>query len=354
MQLRAALGSSRDGGWKVAFALSLCAAAFAALALVVALIGSFDDPPPPAEAHSDVALADGSGVPAPSPTATPSASATPVRTPTATRTPRPARTVTPVQPFGRSLTLVEDPDLANAIEDALGDEADHFSVVVVRPSDGRAALVDPDRVFYAASLFKLAVLYEAGLRLSSGVILLDDPLHLSDEELAEDLGTADELELDEEGNLPLGDALEAMVTVSDNATAVALLHLFGSYNVDLTLRALGIETLSVNTRELPATARDVARLMDAIVAGEGLDAASHELLLGLLSRQTVRGGIPSGLPDDVLSGNKTGTWEHITHDVAYVDAPSGTYIIAVLSDTDRDWDRIAEVSEAVYEALAVR
>jgi hypothetical protein len=51
------------------------------------------------------------------------------------------------------------------------------------------------------------------------------------------------------------------------------------------------------------------------------------------------------------AGNKTGTWEHITHDVAYVDAPGGTYIIAVLSDTDRDWDQIADVSEAVYSAL---
>jgi hypothetical protein len=205
MQLRAAFGTSRSGGWKVAFMLSLCAAAGAALVLVLVLLGAFDDPPPPAEAYDDVAQADGTTIPAP--TASPTPSATAARTPTPTRTPRPARTVTPVQPFGRSVTLVEDPGLAHAIEDALGDEAEHFSVVVVRTSDGKAAFIDADREFYAASLFKLAVLYEAGLRLSRGEILLDDPLHLSEEELAEDLGTAEDLELDEEGNFRCTEAM---------------------------------------------------------------------------------------------------------------------------------------------------
>jgi beta-lactamase class A len=59
---------------------------------------------------------------------------------------------------------------------------------VVRPSDGRAAIVDGDRVFYAASLFKLAVLYEAGLRLSRGELRLDDVLEISEEDLAQDPG----------------------------------------------------------------------------------------------------------------------------------------------------------------------
>jgi hypothetical protein len=109
----------------------------------------------------------------------------------------------------------------------------------------------------------------------------------------------------------------------------------------------------VNTTELPTTARDMARIMDAIVAGEGLDPATHELLIGMLARQTIRSGIPRPA-GDVTSGNKTGTWDEITHDVAYVEAETGTYVIAVLSATNRDWDAIAAVSEAVYQVMAER
>ncbi|MCI0545345.1 MAG: class A beta-lactamase-related serine hydrolase, partial [Actinobacteria bacterium] len=106
--------------------------------------------------------------------------------------------------------------------------------------------------------------------------------------------------------------------------------------------------------ELPTTARDVARIMDAIVAGEGLDPATQELLMQMLARQTVRSGIPRGLPKGVESGNKTGTWEDITHDVAYVQADTGVYVIAVLTATDRDWDVIRDVSKAVFDAMTER
>ncbi|MEX0782876.1 MAG: serine hydrolase [Dehalococcoidia bacterium] len=348
MQPRAAHRTPQDAGWKAAFLLALCAATLSAVVLAVVL----NRDPDPAESVAPVSTE----APAARATATISPADTPTAAPTKRPTPRrPTATVAPVQPFGRSVTLVEDKELREAIEDVLGDDRkDDFSVVVVRPSDGRAALVDGEREFYAASLFKLAILYEAGLRLSRGEITLDDYLEISEEDLEQDLGTLEYQERDEDGNLTLRNALEAMVTVSDNSTAVALLHLFGSHNVDQTLRDLGIEATSVNTKELPTTARDMARIMDAIVAGEGLDPASHELLLGMLSRQTVRSGIPRGLPGDVQSGNKTGTWEDITHDVAYVEAATGTYIIAVLSATDRDWDAIAEVSEAVYELMAAR
>ena len=347
MRPRAAPGTLHDGGWRIAFILALGAATLSVIVLAVVI----NRDPDPVESAAPV-TSDAS-TPTAATTARPREN-TPTAAPTATPTRPPFTAVAPVQPFGRSVTLIDDPELREAIEDALGDAREDFSVVVVRPWDGRSALVDADREFYAASLFKLAILYEAGLRLSRGELYLDDLLEISEEELEQDLGTLENQERDEDGNLTILNALEAMVTVSDNSSAVALLHLFGGHNVDATLRGLGIETTSVNTRELPTTARDMARIMDAIVAGEGLDPASHELLLGMLSRQTVRSGIPRGLPDEVDSGNKTGTWEDITHDVAYVEAETGTYIIAVLSETDRDWDAIRDVSEAVYELMASR
>ncbi len=347
MQLRAATRIPfKNGGWNAAFFLALCAAVLSVAVFVTVLFRASDPvesaPPPPGTETLDTTTTEPDETPA---------TAAPSRTPT----PRlPVVTVAPVQPFGRSMVLVEDGELREAIEAALGDRKDDYSVVVVRPSDGRAALVDSDRVFYAASLFKLAVLYEAGLRLSRGELTLDEHLEISEEDLAQDLGTMEYQERDDDGNLTIRNALEAMVTVSDNSTAVGLLHLFGSGAIDETLRGLGIEATSVSTMELPTTARDMARIMDAIVAGEGLDPATHELLMGMLARQTLRSGIPDGVPDGVAVGNKTGRWTDITHDVAYVEAATGTYVIAVLSATERDWEGVATVSEAVYEAMAER
>lgn len=365
MQLRAASRVIlKDGGWDAAFGASLVAAVLAVIVLIVVVSQRFTDSPPkaeagPANAPSSRAETIGPTSPAGAVDSTPAtftATATPSRAAESSIRTEPGNrsgvATSPVASFGRSLTLIEDDDLREAIAGALGDKAEHFSVVVVRPSDGHAALVDPDRTFYAASLFKLAVLYEAGLRLSRGTLGLDDRLYLSEEDMAEDLGTLQYVSLDEEGTLALGDALEAMVTFSDNSIAVALLHVFGGGNIDATLRGLGVQATSVNTVDLPTTAREMARIMDAILAGEGLDPPTHELLLGMLSRQQTRDGIPHGLPDGVGSGNKTGTWDGVTHDVAWVDAPSGAYVIAILSDTARDWKTISDASAAVYRSLA--
>jgi beta-lactamase class A len=246
----------------------------------------------------------------------------------------------------------DDPALRSAIEEALDGQVDHFGVVVRRLRDGRGVAINPDREFYAASLYKLAVLYEAERRQAAGELDFSDLLQLTEADLAEDLGTIDEVPVGPDGTLPIRAALGAMVTLSDNATAVALLHLLGGANIDATLQALGLQHTSVNTEDLPTTAADMATLMQAIVTGRGLNEASLAEARAFLLGQLTRSGIPSTLPDDVAVGDKTGTWTGATHDLAFVDAPNGTYVIAVLSDGDWDWAPIGRVSRAVYDVLA--
>ena len=71
----------------------------------------------------------------------------------------------------------------------------------------------------------------------------------------------------------------------------------------------------------------------------------------MLLDQRTRFGIPQGVPSGVPIGNKTGTWEGATHDVAFVDAPGGAYVIAILSDRGWEWSPLARVSKAVFEAM---
>ncbi|MBA4179577.1 MAG: hypothetical protein C0506_03220 [Anaerolinea sp.] len=252
------------------------------------------------------------------------------------------------------VTRWEDPLLRRAIEDALGPDIVHTSVTVLRLADGRAASVDGSRVYYAASTFKLAVLYEAEKRRSTGELDLESVIQFNDGDLGEDLGTLGYLTFEADGGIRIRAALEGMVTYSDNSSAVALLHLLGGGAIDDTLRGLGLTAMSVNTRDLPTTADDLALLMGAIVEGRGLSQEARDEMHSFLLRQRTRDGIPAGLPAGVAAGNKTGTWEGATHDVAFVDAPGGTYVLAILSDRGWEWDPLKRVSEAVYREMSAR
>lgn len=276
-----------------------------------------------------------------------------------TTTRRPAATAAPsaaATPDARAEAPVTagDQRVLAAIESALGDDAEHYSVVVRRLRDGRGAALNPDHEYYAASLFKLALLYEAMRQRSAGTLNFDTGMEVTAEVAEEDLGTFSSLGVGIGGHLPVSDAVRAMVTRSDNTSAVLMLHRLGHATVDRTLAGVGLTATSVNTRDLPTTAADMALLMEAIVRGAGVDAAARAEMLGLLADQETRYGIPALLPAAVRVGNKTGTWPTATHDVAYVDAPTGAYVIAVLSDRGWVWDPIARVSRAVYDAMVDR
>ncbi|MGH2632084.1 MAG: serine hydrolase [Tepidiformaceae bacterium] len=286
---------------------------------------------------------------------TPAATAT-VHTP-ATSSIKPADPVAVgTEVGGFTSNTIDDPALLAAITGALGDQVDHYGVVVRRLSDGRTAALNPDKVFYAASTFKLTVLYQAELQHTEGTLNFDDSLTLTDADVSQDLGTLSELGIGAGDSLTISQALWAMVTLSDNTTAVALLHLLGEANIDASLKDLGLTQTSVSTTDLPTTAADMELLMESIVRGRGLDTESVTDARNDLFHQETRNGIPSGLPADVPVGNKTGTWSDgtasdATHDVAFVDASKGTYIIAVLSDKAYAWDPIVAVSKAVYDVL---
>jgi beta-lactamase class A len=265
-----------------------------------------------------------------------------------------AGTATPVASDANDVpgAVSDDAEILDAILAALGEDADHYSVVVRRLEDGRGASLNPDREYYAASLFKLALLYEAERQRTVGLLDFDDMIQVNSEDVAEDLGTIGSLGLDDSGMIPVRAAVQAMVTRSDNTSAVTLLRALGPTTVDNTLAALGLRHTSVNTRDLPTTAADMALLMEAIVRGRGVDPAWREDMRSLLLRQETRSGIPQLLPPRVAVGNKTGTWPGATHDVAFVDAPGGLYVLAILSDRGWEWEPIARVSRAVYEVLA--
>jgi beta-lactamase class A len=74
-------------------------------------------------------------------------------------------------------------------------------------------------------------------------------------------------------------------------------------------------------------------------------------MVALLSRQKVNDRLPARLPRGTRVAHKTGNWDNATHDVGIVYAPSGPYVLAVLSDLPWVANPIAELSRLVYDAF---
>lgn len=253
-------------------------------------------------------------------------------------------------------------DQAAALEAAIRgvlapEEAASTGVAVMTPAGDWLGGLNPDLPGYAASTFKLAVLLEAERRVSAGALSYTDRVPVTEEALAEDLGTIDRLPVAPDGTVSLGEALEAMIIFSDNASAVALLRLLGPAEIDASLRVLGAELFSVNDPRLPVTARDLALVLAAIARGDGMSAAQRDHALGLLTAQEVRSGIPAaldGMPGVRRVGNKTGTWPGATRDAAFVETGRGTYVVAVMAEGDWNWELVRRVARAVHEQLTSR
>jgi len=288
-------------------------------------------------------------------TESPSATATPTAAPTPHVTEK-AQQRSPVVPTPSPSPLayepeppVRDADLEALILETLRPDSRSYGVVVRNLTAGTEAMVNPDRVFYAASLYKLPILYEIYKLRETGVLDFDRQLALTAHYVEQDEGSLSLLGWEEGDTVSVRQAVEAMITVSDNASAWMLRDLAGWALIDADMTSLGLEHTTVDSRWLTTSARDMAILLESMALGQAVSSAASREMVDLLAQQTVRDRIPALLPYDTQVANKTGNWLNATHDVAIVYSPSATYVIAVLSDRGWEPETIAQLSLAVYD-----
>jgi beta-lactamase class A len=240
-----------------------------------------------------------------------------------------------------------DAGLKAAIEGALAGREGAYSVVVHNLANGRYAELNADQVYYAASLYKLEVLIEAYRQRDAGELDFSRLLTLEKKYIELDLKTLELLEILENDQVTVHDAVRAMTIVSDTPTASLLQDTVNPVRIDQTLASLGLSATENANRDLPTTARDMARLLTA-VTGE----ASRTEMLSLLLQEGFRSGIIAGVPAGTPVAHKTGSYTDATHDVALVWSPAGPYVIAVLTNRSYDWEPIREVSRVVWDYFA--
>lgn len=231
----------------------------------------------------------------------------------------------------------------------LGANEPGYGIYALDLDTGRSVSINEDYVFYSASLFKLWVMYEVFHQEALGYFSLDSGLVMTPYYESFGLGPR-ATELCQQ--LTVMEALEAMMSISDNAAAVLLQDLVGAPNINHSLEALGLTDSRLTTDDIPLTAKDTALLLQFIATGKAVSRQASERMAGLMLRESFDNGLVAGVPSEAAVAHKTGNWPNARHDAAIVFAPKSTYILVVLSDNREGSYAMTEaVSRAVYDAF---
>lgn len=247
--------------------------------------------------------------------------------------------------------------LSDLVQQTLNGRGGSWAIAIKNLKTGESYTLDPDREIFPASLFKLAVMVETERQLQAGLIKAGDKVTVTAYMKQFNEG---ENNVPVGGTMTVGDALNAMVTYSDNVAAQVLLSRIGYDSVNPTLQKLGLKHTHLGFRgysgpqEDAISAGDAAALMEMIYRGTLIDQKSSRDMLDLLLAQQVNDRLPDRLPPGTKVAHKTGNFADVVHDVGIVYLPDGdAFAIAMLGYNITDYgeaaDTIALVARAVYD-----
>lgn len=206
--------------------------------------------------------------------------------------------------------------------------------------DGVAvAEVGAELVMPAASTIKVPLLISALRRVDRGELALAQRVNVPVERTG---GTGVLRTLPSVTELELGEALELMVTVSDNTATNMVIDLVDLQSWAVEFVELGLSDTALRRRMLDeramaeghdnvTTAAEQAFLLERIASGALLTPDQRGVALGMLGRQQARDRLPAALPPDVECLHKTGEWPGVRHDVGLLDFDGRLVAVAALS-----------------------
>lgn len=208
-----------------------------------------------------------------------------------------------------------------------------LSIVYKNLSSGESVLIDEEKPYYMASLYKVIL-----------TLYLLEEVRLGHMKLTDAIGSPP---------IPLEEALNKIITESNNEYAITLAQTYGWDTIEKAMKAkLGIEFSFEEDLEINAT--NVGILFEDIVLSLKISDGESEYLLKLLNEQQHTQKLPKYLPKNVISHNKTGEFEGYSHDAAIFYTPKANYILIFMSNTPNPAateEQMALMSKEVYEAL---
>ncbi len=249
--------------------------------------------------------------------------------------------------------------LGNAIQNALVGTLGSYGIVVKHLKTGEFYVSNEHKIYKSGSLYKLWVMAVVYKQIQNGSLHKDDVLKQSIVTLNNEFFISPEYAEQTDGSIELSvsDALDQMITISDNYAALLLADKVGIKNIASFLQdnGFGESKVGINGNDPTITPYDTAIFFEKLYKGEFADKTYTDEMLKLLKTQKLNDKIPKYLPEDIMSAHKTGELDQFTHDAGIVYTTTGDYIIVVLSESDdplQAKERIANVSKAVYTHFA--
>jgi len=214
----------------------------------------------------------------------------------------------------------------------------------------RTVAINADTIFPTASMIKVPIL--------TGIM---NKLHRGELEYHQELVYKDSLlyaGVDILGSFKSGEKIELskvmmlMLTMSDNTASLWLQSLAGGgVRINQLMDSLGLRVTRVNSRTPGREANrsefgwgqtsphEMATLMEKIVHGEVIDAATSAKMLRLLGRNYWDEEAISQVPSDVFVASKSGAVDATRNEVLFVNGKKGPYIFCICTknNTDHSW-----------------
>jgi len=232
------------------------------------------------------------------------------------------------------------------------------SLYVKHLDTGAEAEVNGQRIFAAASLYKLPVLTEVIRQTRLRRLSFDQQMMVRREHWVPGSGV---LQARVGQSLPVRELVRLLIVESDNIAAIMLIELLGIDNINLTLQSMGLHsTKLLDHRSTNAhnglgpyvtSASDVGLLLDTIASGRLVDPTGSEEALRLLERKQGAGWLADGLPWWVKVAHKWGEVPGARHDAGVIFTPRNQYVIVVMTEglaANGSAGYIRDVSKAVF------
>lgn len=264
-----------------------------------------------------------------------------------------------LDPLGKFVKSVEktvqadtmSEELEKIIQGELASVDGAYGIAVKNLKTNEYYYYNEDRKFDTASLYKLWVMGAVYKEIEKGDLTLQEQIGFDAQTINDRLDIASEsAEITEGfvGNTVAG-ALDRMITISDNYSAHILYLTIGWNKVEEFLKQYGFS--NSNTSELQTTPLDILTFYEKLYNGEIVNKDASDEMLDILKRQELNDRIPKYLPENIQIAHKTGELGAVKHDAGIVYAPTGDYIIILMSKTGSQTvasEIEAKISEKVF------
>lgn len=245
--------------------------------------------------------------------------------------------------------------LSNLIQNELKETSGNYGIIIKNLKTAEYYSQNAQKKFLSGSLYKLWVMGTVYQQIKDTTLhkdnILSQEVSVLNTEFYLDAETAEQTE----GTITFSvkDALEQMITLSDNYSALLLTEKVKLSSVASFLLANNLTQSKVGVEgNAPTVAPyDISLFLEKLYQGKIVDKESSKEMLNLLKKQQVNHKIPKLLPKEIVIAHKTGELEKFSHDAGLVFTQKNDYLIVILSESEAPAlaeETIAKISLAVY------